>query len=107
MTKMNNGPHGLGTTDAIVDEVRGIRRAICEQSGNDIDKLCDELREIAREYDQRRGSFSGVTTTAASLVVESWGPDVYRRDDLLIDEIRELRRQAGAKQSQREAGPTG
>jgi len=36
--------------DPLIDEVRAIRKAICDQFDNDVDRLCEHLREIEREY---------------------------------------------------------
>jgi hypothetical protein len=35
-------------SDPLIDEVRAIRRAISEQFGNDVDRLCDHLQELQR-----------------------------------------------------------
>ncbi len=40
-------------TDPLIDEVRAIRRAISDQSGNDVDKLCDHLQELERQHPER------------------------------------------------------
>jgi hypothetical protein len=37
-------------TDPLIDEVRAIRRAISEQYGNDVDRLCDHLQELERAH---------------------------------------------------------
>ncbi len=39
--------------DPLIDEVRTIRRAISEQFGNDVDRLCDHLQELEREHPER------------------------------------------------------
>ena len=80
------------TADPLIDEVRRIRRSICEQFGNDVDRLCDHLAIVARDYDDRRGVFSGLSTEAASRLVASWGEDALRQDDPIVDEVREIRR---------------
>jgi hypothetical protein len=80
------------TADPLIDEVRRIRRNICEQFGNDVDRLCDHLAIVARDYDERRGVFSGLSTDAASRLVASWGEDALRQDDPIVDEVREIRR---------------
>jgi len=36
--------------DPLIDEVRAIRRAISDQYGNDVDRLCDHLQELEREH---------------------------------------------------------
>ena len=40
-------------TDPLSDEVRAIRRAISEQFGNDVDRLCDHLQELERQHPER------------------------------------------------------
>lgn len=39
--------------DPLIDEVRAIRRAISEQFGNDVDRLCDHLQELERKHPER------------------------------------------------------
>ncbi len=39
--------------DPLIDEVRAIRRAISEQFGNDVDRLCDHLQELERQHPER------------------------------------------------------
>jgi hypothetical protein len=36
--------------DPLIDEVRAIRRAISEESGNDVRRLCDRLQELERQH---------------------------------------------------------
>ncbi|MBI1827305.1 MAG: hypothetical protein HY287_03890 [Planctomycetes bacterium] len=78
--------------DPLIDEIRGIRREICAQFGNDVDRLFDHLKGVERDYAERRGVFACVSKEAAAKVVESWGDDAYRTDDPLVDEVREIRR---------------
>jgi hypothetical protein len=59
--------------DPLIDEVRQIRREICERSGHDLDHLFEELRQVERQYAERRGVFSGVNDEAAARVQASWG----------------------------------
>ena len=40
-------------SDPLIDEVRAIRRAISEQFGNDVDRLCEHLRELERQHPER------------------------------------------------------
>lgn len=81
--------------DALIDEVRFLRRQVCAAVGNDVDKLIDSLREVERDFAERRGVFACVTDEAVAEVLASWGDDPYRTDDPLIDEVRKLRRGAG------------
>ena len=84
-----------GRTDPLIDEVRAIRREICQRFGNDVDRLCDHLREVERQYESRTGVFAGVSKEAAAKVVESWGEEAQRLDGPLIDEVRAIRKQTG------------
>ncbi len=44
---------GHTPADPLIDEVRAIRRAISEQFGNDVDRLCDHLQELERQHPER------------------------------------------------------
>ena len=44
---------GAVPADPLIDEVRAIRRAISEQFGNDVDRLCDHLQELERQHPER------------------------------------------------------
>ncbi len=44
---------GAIPADPLIDEVRAIRRAISEQFGNDVDRLCDHLQELERQHPER------------------------------------------------------
>lgn len=90
--KPNTNDNDLTQDDPLVAEVRSIRRAICEQFGQDIDRLCDHLKRVDEDYAARRGVFACVTHENAARVVASWGSEPYRTDDPLIDEVREIRR---------------
>lgn len=46
--------HPETVPDAIVDEVRAIREKICEQYGNDVDRLCDHLQDREQTHPERR-----------------------------------------------------
>jgi hypothetical protein len=61
-------------SDAIVDEVRRIRRQIVEEFGHDLDQLAAELKRVESDYAHRRGIFGGITREAGEKVVASWGP---------------------------------
>ena len=39
--------------DLLIDEIRAIGRAISEQFGNDVDKLCDHLQKLERQHPER------------------------------------------------------
>ena len=70
------------TGDALIDEVRRIRREVCSQFSNDVDRLCDHLLEVQRDYAARRGPFAVVTKEAAAAVAASWGEQAARREEL-------------------------
>jgi hypothetical protein len=88
-----------GTGDALIDEVRTIRRQMCAQCGNDVDRLIEHLREVESDYTARRGVFSGVSKEAAERVVATWGEEALRSNDPLLDEVRAIRRQLGEEGS--------
>ena len=44
---------GARTPDPLIDEVREVRRKLYEQSDNDVEKLCERLREIEEQYRSR------------------------------------------------------
>lgn len=79
--------------DALIEEVRGLRREICREFGNDVDRLSDHLLKVEQDYTARRGAYAGVSSAAAAAVIKSWGTDPWRTDDPLIDEVRDIRRQ--------------
>jgi hypothetical protein len=83
----------------MVDEVRQIRAHIGTQFRNDIDKLASHLRQVGRDYAQRRGIFATVTHRAAAKVEASWGDMSDAPDDRLVDEIRSIRTATAAKRS--------
>ena len=39
--------------DPLIDELREIRRKICEDFDNNVDKLCDHLQELERRHPKR------------------------------------------------------
>ncbi len=47
---MNPNAQGRREPDPLIDEVRAIRRFISEESGNDVDRLCDRLQELERQH---------------------------------------------------------
>lgn len=80
--------------DPLIDEVRAIRRAICDEFGNDVDRLVDHLREVEAEYQNGTGRFAGLLNLTSAEVAAGWGDDVNQLADPLLDEVRELRRQS-------------
>jgi len=86
----DNGRDNPQAGDPLIDEVRAIRREICEEFGNDVDRLCDHLQEIEREYRTRTGRFADVPRT---LDHELFPDSCVPPPDPLIDETRSLKRQ--------------
>lgn len=80
------------TDDPLIDEVRAIRREICAEFGNDVDRLTEHLKVVEREYAERQGVFACVSREAAAKVVDGWGEDANRTDDPVVDEVREIRK---------------
>jgi hypothetical protein len=39
--------------DPLIDEVRAVRKSISDEFGNDVDRLCEDLRRIERQYASR------------------------------------------------------
>jgi hypothetical protein len=90
-------PEPPNASDALIDEVRSIRRAVYGEFGNDVERLCAHRQEVERDYAARRGVFATVSKEAAAKVVKSWGSDPLRTDDPLLDEVRALRKALGEK----------
>lgn len=84
---------GGGMSDALIDEVRSMRCELSQRFGDDVDRLCDHLQQVEREYQSRSGVFAGVSKTAAAKVLESWGEEPNQSDDPLIDEVRAIRKE--------------
>lgn len=78
-------------SDGLLDEVRRIRRAVCEASGHDVDRLCAQLKDVERQYDARQGLYAGVTAERAAGVVAGWGAEARLGDNPIIDEVRAIR----------------
>ena len=56
MTKAKGKPSKRRPTsrpDPLIDEVRALRRKLSAEYGNDIDKLCDHLKEVESRYKAR------------------------------------------------------
>jgi len=71
-------------SDPLIDEVRAIRRAVCEEFGNDVDRLCDHLQEVEREYRTRTGRFADVPR---KLSRELFPESAASEASSLIDEV--------------------
>jgi len=75
----------------IIEEVRSIRRAIVSEHGNDVDRLCDHLQQVEREFRGQVGAFAAANSERMSKVIESWGDEVNDLSEPMIDEIRAVR----------------
>ena len=74
-----------------VQEVRAIRRQIVAEHGNDIDRLCEHLKQIERDYRARTGAFAAADVARLDQVIAGWGDEVNDVSDPLIDEVRAMR----------------
>jgi hypothetical protein len=54
----------IDEADALIDEVRAIRRSISEEFGNDVYKLSEHLLQIEEEFRTRAGRLANVPRTA-------------------------------------------
>ena len=84
----NRNEQSSSGIDPLIDEVRTIRRSVCDEFGNDVDRLCDHLQEIEQEYRTRTGRFAGVPR---KLERELFPESAVVGRDALIDELRALR----------------
>jgi hypothetical protein len=81
--------------DPLIDEVRSLRRSLCDSVANDVDRLCDHLEQIVRDYRDRKGDFASVPRQLDSELFPEAGNE---RPDPLIDEVRSLRRGESERQ---------
>jgi len=79
------------TNNPVVDDVRRIRRRIVEQHGHDLDRMAAELRQIEKEYAERRGIFLSVTAESAANVVSSWGDVSAPPEEGSLEAVRRVR----------------
>jgi hypothetical protein len=82
--------------DPLIEEVRAIRRSICECFGNDVDRLCDHLQIVEQEYRDRVGRFADVPR---KLDRDLFPEALAAQPDPLIDEVRSLRGSGSPGQS--------
>ena len=50
---MNSSDKPKETSDPLIDEVRAVRKAICDQFGNDVEKIAKYVREIGDQHRRR------------------------------------------------------
>jgi hypothetical protein len=86
---MNRPSHGGEEADPLIEEVRAIRRSICDLYGQDLDKLAGHLRAIEEEYRQRSGRFSGVPLEAGEELFPNASQD---EADPFLSDLRKLRK---------------
>ena len=55
--------------DPLIEEVRQLRRRVCEAVGNDVDRLCDELLKVEQEFRTRTGRFGDIPRERAADVL--------------------------------------
>ena len=78
-----------GSDDPLIDEVRSLRRSLCDVVANDVDRLCDRLAQIDRDYRNRTGGFASLPWKVEGELFPDAGSGT---PDPLIDEVRALRR---------------
>lgn len=86
----DNDNETRSSSDPLIDEVRAIRRAVCDEFGNDVDRLCDHLQEVEREYHARTGRFVNVPR---KLDRELFPESAVALPDPGIDEVRTMKGQ--------------
>ena len=74
--------------DPLIDEVRAIRREICAEYGNDVDRLVDHLRQVEAEYRSGSGRFAGLLKLTSAQVVAGWGDEVNDLTDPVVEDAR-------------------
>lgn len=74
--------------DPLLDELREIRRRICDEAGNDVTRLAERLREVEADYRDRKGAFADVPRTPAGDVFPEAATPA---PDPLLDDVRRLR----------------
>ncbi len=81
-------------SDPLIDEVRAIRRAVCADFGNDVDRLCDHLVEVEREYRTRTGRFANLPR---KLDAELFAESAVAPPDPGMDELRAMKDQPSSR----------
>lgn len=56
MNAMNPATTAGEEVDLLIDDVRAIRRSICDLYGKDVEKLAEHLRGVEQEYRGRTGA---------------------------------------------------
>ncbi|MGA2442269.1 MAG: hypothetical protein ABSH08_15050 [Tepidisphaeraceae bacterium] len=85
---MNPANGGSEEADPLIDEVRAIRRSICDLFGEDVEKLAEHLRAVEREYRGRTGRFADVPLEPGQELF----PDALQAQvDPFLSDLRKLR----------------
>ncbi len=50
---MNSSEKSKETSDPLIDEVRAVRKALCDQFGNDVERIAKHVRKIGDQYRRR------------------------------------------------------
>jgi len=74
--------------DPLIDEVRAIRRRIVADAGNDVATLCEQLRKVEGEYQQRIGVFAQVPREIGEELFPEMNTPI---PDPLMDEVHAIR----------------
>jgi hypothetical protein len=75
-------------TDPLIDEVRTIRRSICDLFEGDVEKLAAHLRGIEQEYHTRTGRFANVPLMPSG---ELFPEALQAETDPFLSELRKMR----------------
>jgi hypothetical protein len=89
MDNMNQANGGGEEADPLIDEVRAIRRSICDLFGEDVEKLAEHLRAIEQEYRGRTGRFADVPRKPGQ---ELFPEALQAEADPFLSDLRKLRK---------------
>lgn len=93
MIQHGNTASNAATPGDLISEIRSIRATIASAYGNDVDRLCDHLQQVERDYAAGRGPYATITRDKLPALMESWGTDAHSTDDApIVAEIRGIRR---------------
>ncbi len=88
MNAMNPATTAGEEVDLLIDDVRAIRRSICDLYGKDVEKLAEHLRGVEQEYRGRTGRFAGVPLQPGQELF----PDALKAEaDPFLSDLRKLR----------------
>jgi hypothetical protein len=81
----NNGDE----TDPLIDEVRAIRRSVCDLFEGDVERLADHLRGIEEEFRGRTGRFAHIPVKPGP---ELFPDALHAEPDPFLSDLRKLRK---------------